>query len=217
MNASQWTARIEAKGMDPEAMAGKLAKYPEAAAFLLEGMATKKARMKYGCDKVLRELSRKRPELVYPHFDECLRFLSCDNAFLRWGMIQTLPHMAAVDSKGKFRRIFRKYYAPVGGTEMVAAVSAIGGSPRIARALPELRERIVREILKVEKARFEMHGKPSPECVRVACGQALEVLEDLYPLLEDRRNVDAFIRRQTRSTRPAVRKKALRLVKDLGL
>lgn len=217
MSAPQWASRIEAKDMDPEAMAGRMARYPDAVDFLLEGMAAKKARMKYGCEKVLRALARRRPELVYPHFDDCIRFLSCDNAFLRWGMIQTLSHLAVADSKGMFRKSFRKYFGLIGGPEMVAAVNVIGGAPRIARALPELRERIVREVLKVEKAAYRMHGKPSPECLRVACGQALEALAEMRPLVQDTRQVDAFLGRQLSNPRPAVRRKARRIVKEFSI
>lgn len=217
MNKAIWTDRIEAKGMDPGRMAQDLAKVPEAVAFLLAGMGARKARIKYGCEKVLRALAEAEPELVYPHFDDCVRFLDCDNSFIRWGMIRTLSHLAAADSEGRFERIFRKYYAPIAGSEMVAAVNVIGGSPRIARALPGLRDRIVKEILKVEKTAFLMHGKPSPECGRVACGQALAAFEELYPDLEDRGRVDAFIRRQASNPRPAAGKTALRLIKVFRL
>jgi hypothetical protein len=217
VNTELWTSRIEAKGMDPEAMAADLAGDPQAVEFLLQGMDAKKARIKYGCDKVLRAFAAAKPDLAYPHFDRIAGFLDSGNSFLRWGAIQTLSYLAAADTEGRFIRIFRKYYAPIQGTEMVAAASVIGGSPRIARALPELRGRIVREILKVEKTNFLMHGRPSPECGLVACGHALEALEEMYPDIADRKKTDAFIRRQVDCPRPAVRRKALRLVKQLGL
>jgi len=217
MDTVQWTSRIEAKGMDPEALAGKMAGDPGAVALLLDGMGAKGARMKYGCGKVLRALAQGRPELVYPRFDDCVRFLSCDNAFLRWDMIRTLSYLAAVDRGSQFRRIFKRYFGLIGGPEMVAAANVLEGAPRIAEALPELREGIVREILKVEKARYRMHGAPSPECGRVACGHALEALGAMYPTLEDTRKVDAFIRRQTENPRQAVGRKARRLARELGL
>jgi hypothetical protein len=48
-------------------------------------------------------------------------------------------------------RILDRYFAPISGPVMVTAANIIGGAVKIARAKPALTERIVSEILKVEK------------------------------------------------------------------
>ena len=91
---------------------------------------------------------------------------------------------------------------------MVTAANIIGGAAKIARAKPVLTERIVSEILKVEKARYLMHGELSPECNNVVCGRAVEALAEIYDQIRDKKRVRDFIQRQLESFRPAVQKKA---------
>jgi hypothetical protein len=91
---------------------------------------------------------------------------------------------------------------------MVAAATTIGGAVRIARAKPSMTGRIVREILKVETAKYELHGNPSPECRNVACGHAIDAIDALYEGIERKQTVIRFVERQRRNSRPAIRRKA---------
>jgi hypothetical protein len=172
--------------------------------------------VKYGCEKVLRFLSGTDPKLVYPFFDAFVGLLDCDNNFLRWGGIITVSHLAAADSKGKFEKIFPKYYSFIKGPVMVSAANVIAGSPRIAAAKPDLTERIVKEILKVERAEYQMHGKPSTECGNIARGHAAVALGAMYPRVENKGPVMAFIKRQRENPRANVRKDVEKLLKELG-
>jgi hypothetical protein len=91
---------------------------------------------------------------------------------------------------------------------MVTAVTIIGGGVIIARAKLRMTNRIAKEILKVETAAYEMRGAPSPECRAVTCGQAIDALDALSGRISREKPVIEFVRRQLRSTRPAVRRKA---------
>jgi hypothetical protein len=99
---------------------------------------------------------------------------------------------------------------------MITAAQIIGSSPRIAAAKPELTQRIVWEILKVERAAYEMHGKRSPECRNVVFGHALVVLGALYPWVEKKKPVLAFIAKRRECSRPSVRRTAEKLLARLG-
>jgi hypothetical protein len=91
---------------------------------------------------------------------------------------------------------------------MITAANIIGAAVKIAKAKPELTERIVGEILKVEKARYLMHGQLSPECNNVVCARAVEALAEIYDQIGDKKRVWEFMQRQLKNSRPAVRKKA---------
>ena len=101
-----------------------------------------------------------------------------------------------------------KYYAPIKGPTMVTAANIIGSSPKIASAKPELTQRITREILKVEKAAYEHHGGPSPECSNVALGHAIDAFDQFFDKIEDQAAIIRFVRRQLKNTRDKVVKKA---------
>jgi hypothetical protein len=170
---------------------------------LVEGLESDRASVKYGCLKVLRIVSEKKPVVLYPHFDLFVDLLDSDNKFMQWGAIRILSNLASADRERKFRKIFRKYFKPVTGSVMVTAANVIGGAADIARAQPELTTRVVSEILKVEKARYR-----TAECRSVAIGHAIHSLDQFFGQIKAPRRVIQFVRRQRRNRRPATRRRA---------
>ena len=196
------------KGADIEAIARRVIAHPESLAELVEAVQREKGTAKYAYEKVLRLVSEREPELIYPWFEVFVKLLDNDNSFLKWGAIMTVANLVAADVENKFEPIFRKYYAPIKGPVMVTAANIIGSSARIAQARPDLSGRIVREILRVEKAAYERHGAPSPECRNVAIGQAIDAFDQFFDQIEDRTAVLDFVKRQLRNPRRPVVKKA---------
>jgi hypothetical protein len=121
-----------------------------------------------------------------------------------------------VDSEKQFDAMFKEYYAPIAGPVMVTAANIIGSSVTIEKAKPYLTQRIAREILKVEKARFESHGKPSPECRNVAIGHAIDAFDQFFDQIEDQGTVLKFVKRQLTNSRKPVVKKAEQFLKQHG-
>ncbi len=202
------TEKLSRKGADVDAIAAEVIEKPEAIDELVEGVMAPKGTLRYGFEKVLRKISEQRPDLVYPYFDRYVELLDNPNSFLKWGAILTIGNLAAVDSAGRFEKIFRKYYAPISGPVMVTAANTIGASVKIIEAKPELAQRIARVILKVEKAEFEKRGEPSPECRNVAIGQAIDAFDQVFDQIDNKPAVVRFVKRQLKNTRPPVVKKA---------
>lgn len=208
MNAKEIIDSLSRKGADREEIAATVLDNPGAIPVLLEALGAKKANVKYGAERVLRLISEKRPELLYPHFDRFTALLEAENKFLKWGAIIAIANLASVDSEKRIERIFDRYFAPIAGPVMVTAANIVGGASKIAKAKPELAGRIVAEIIKVENARYSMHGQLSPECNHVICGHSVDVLTEIFDQVPDKRRVRDFIERQLQNPRPAVRKKA---------
>jgi hypothetical protein len=159
MKAEEMIDLLGEKGADREAIAGEVLKNPETIPGLLVALSAKTANAKYGSEKVLRLVSEKRPELIYPHFQFFVELLEGENKFLKWGGILTIANLAFVDAEQRIEKIFERYFAPINGPVMITAANIIGAAVKIAKAKPELTERIVGEILKVEKARYLTHGQ----------------------------------------------------------
>lgn len=183
---------------------------------MIAALQIEKGTPKYAYGKVLRFVSERRPELIYPYFGVFAAMLDHDNSFLKWGAIMTVAHLTTVDAKDKFEALFEKYYAPITGPVMVTAANIIGSSARIALAKPALTERITREILKVERAKYERHGHPSPECRNVAIGQAVDAFDQFFDQIEDKAAVMRFVKRQLTNRRKPVLKKAERFLRKHG-
>ena len=210
---SRLAAAFARKGADLQPIAAQAIRRPAAIRELVAGLEAPSANVKYGCEKVLRRVSEQRPDLVLPHFDVFVKLLRSDNSFLKWGAIITLGNLAPAVRDGRLERILSRYLAPIAGPELVTAGNTMQGASKIARAKPELLPRILKEILKVEKATFLHRGAPSPECRNVACGHALTVLDAMFDQSDPPRPVLEFARRQLESPRAKVRKSAEKFLK----
>ena len=199
--------QISRKGSEKEKIARRVMKNPDLVSELLDGLNADQARVKYGCEKVLRIIGEKKPEILYPHFKFFAKLLDSDNHFLKWGAIISIANLARVDSKKKFEKIFARYFSPITGPVMITAANVIGNAWKIALAKPALTERITREILKVEKAKYR-----TAECRNVAIGHAISSFDQFFDRIKDKGPVLALVRRQRRNRRNAVRKKAVKFL-----
>jgi len=213
MAGTDIVAQIAQKGADLPKITEKIIKNPECIPELIEGLLAPKGTTRYAYEKVLRLVSEKKPELIYPYFDTFVELLDNENSFLKWGAIITISNLTCVDSKGKFDKIFTKYYEPVKGPVMITANNIIGSSAKIAKAKPELTQKITHEILKVEKAEYQRKGSPSPECRNVAIGQAIDSFDQFFDQIEDKNTVIKFVKHQLKNTRKPVAKRAEKFLK----
>jgi hypothetical protein len=202
---------IGQKGSNKSVIADRIIGNPELLPEIIEGLSADKARTKYGCAKVLRLLSEKKPELLYSWFDLFAGLLDSDNSFLKWDAIHIIGSLAAVDTEGKFEKVMDRYFAPIPGPVLITAANVIGGVAMIALAKPALTERITGEILKVENARYQ-----TDECRNVALGQVIDSFDRFFDQIEDKGPVIALAQRQLNNTRHATRKKAEKFLKKWG-
>jgi len=208
VGVSALLAEIAARGSDKAAIAERLIASGADIGALIQGMKAKPASVKYGCEKVLRIISKRRPELVYPLFAQIAGFIDGESRILNWGALAMLPNLAAVDTRGMFLPLFDRYFATIPGPDLVSASNTINGAAKLARAKPELADRIAAELLKVEKARYK-----TPECRNVAIGHAIAALEEFFEHLKRKPPVIRFVRRQLRNPRRPVALNAARFLK----
>jgi hypothetical protein len=208
MMKNQLYEKISGKGSDKEGIADEAIQNPEWIQPLLEGLSASQANIKYGCEKILRIMSEKNPALLYPHFDFFVQMMDWENNFLKWGAIMTVANLTVVDAQNKFDKIFDKYFSPISGPVMITAGNIIGSAAKIARVKPHLTQKIIHEILRVEKAHYQ-----TDECLNIACGHAIDSFSKFYDVIEDKNEVNKFITKQLLNTRVAVRKRAEKFFK----
>ena len=183
-------------------------KNPEQIKILTEIIETEKSAVKFKAEKIIRSVSEKKPELVYPYFDFFVSLTTSENSFLKWGAILTVSNLVRVDKKKKFDSIIERYYAPIKGPAMITAVNIIKSSEKIAVARPDLIDQIVKKILLVDSAKYIYQDEVSDECKNIAYYEAIQFFELLFDSIRDQEKVVAFITRQTKNTRSSTRKKA---------
>lgn len=201
--------RIHQAALNPQRLARKAIKNPRLFPRIAAGLNADQARIKYGCAKALRLISEQCPDVLYPHFDFFVRLLDHENRIFQWDAAFVLSHLARVDSGDWFDAIFKKYFSPVPGPVMITAANVIQGGARITQAKPYLADRIAAEVLKVAKARYQ-----TAECRNVAIGHAILALGGILPLLRHSAPAVRFVRKQTKNSRSATRRKAQQFLKS---
>lgn len=177
---------------------------------LFDGLNSSKADIKFGCEKILRLISEVKPELLYPHFNFFIELLNHKNNFLKRGAIFTLSNLTNADSENMFDKIFKKYFSTIKGPTFITAANTINAASTIAKAKPELTEKIAKEILKVEKAKYE-----SEECLNIAKGHSIESFAKFFNQIKNKKPVIEFVKKQLKNSRPAVRKKAEKFLRKV--
>lgn len=155
--------------------------------------------------------AEKDPARVYPHLEEIAGLLRSDSRVIRWNAILILGLLADVDVQRRLDRYIDEYLAWISAGNLVSAANAIRGAGLMAQARPDMRARIVRALLRTERAEYE-----TPECRNVAIGQVLDALRGIGGACE-RDDVRALIRRQASNTRPAVARRAKQLIAELEI
>jgi hypothetical protein len=204
---------IAVKGADIDSLADRLIAESGQILRLVNALQSEKSAKKFAYEKILRFVSAKRPDLIYPYFNVFAGLLDSENNILKWGAIMTIANLTSADTEKKFEAIFRKYFDPISGPAMITADNIIGSSVTIALAKPTLTNVIAEEILKVEKAEYKLNGILSPECRNVAIGHAIDSMDKLYSRIENKAVVAAFVKRQLKNSRTPVSNKAERFMR----
>lgn len=211
MSESPLLEQIGQKGSDKEEIAERVIAEPGLLRTVIEGLNARPASIKYGCSKVLRIISQKQPELLYPHFDFFVKRLDIDNTFLKCDALLILANLASVDSEGKFEAIFKRYFAPIKGPTLIVAANIIGSAAKIALSKPALSDRITAELLKVEEAKYQ-----TVECRNIALGQAIDAFDEFFEQIGDKERVKRLVKKQLDNTRKSTARKAEQFLKVHG-
>lgn len=175
---------------------------------LVEGTCSPKAAVRYGCAKVLMDLSAEHPEQFYPYMDSFIGLLDSKYRILTWNALAIIANLAKVDDEKKFDAIFDKYYSFLDNEYMVTVANTVGNSGKIALAKPYLIPRITSELLKVEHVSVTPHL--TEECKRVIAEAAVKTFDLFFDKLDEKekKKVLAFVERQLNSSRRTLSEKA---------
>lgn len=175
---------------------------------LFSALQTTEPRIKYGANKILIIVSKKKPIVLYSKLEFFINQLDDENNFLKWGAIEIISNLCQVDSNHHFEAFFQKYISLIHGHHMITAANTIKALNRIANSKHNLIDKIAQEIMAVEDAEYE-----TTECNNIVIGQAIKTLDDLFPKLKNKEPVFDFVNRQLKNKRIVTQKKAAAFIK----
>jgi len=178
---------------------------------VLDGVYSTKAAIRYGCAKVLMDLSEEYPEKLYPYIDSFIGLLDSKYRILTWNAMAIIANLAKVDRDKKFDAVFDKYYSFLNDEHMVTVANVVGHSGRIALAKPRLIQKITNQLLKVENIPTTSHL--TEECKRVIAEKAIKSFEMFFERIDDKEKVISFVKRHVDSPRRTLRIEAENFLK----
>ena len=211
---SELLQKLENKSITKNELLQKAKQNSDVLHEVLVGVSSPKAAIRYGCAKVLMDLSEKQPETLYPHMDLFVDLLSSKYRILTWNAIAIIANLAKVDKDKKFDAIFDKYYSFLNDEYMVTVANVVGNSSKIALAKPYLTPRITNELLKVENLSTSPHL--TEECKRVIAEATIKSFSLFFDKVEDKERVISFVARHNDSSRKTLKKEAEEFLAKFG-
>lgn len=173
---------------------------------VLNGISSSKAAIRYGCAKVIMDLSGEQPEKLYPYMDFFIDLLDSEYRILIWNAMAIIANLTKVDKERKFDAVFGKYYRFINDEYMVTVANVVGHSRRIALAKPHLIEKITNELLKVENIPTTPHL--TEECKRVIAEKAIKSFNMFFDKIRQKEKVTSFVKSHRNSPRETLRRAA---------
>jgi hypothetical protein len=209
-------ARVADKTLTKEELRQKVEQNFNLLVVLLKGTGSSKAAVRYGCAKVLMDLSEAYPEKLYPYWNKFTILLDSKYRILTWNAMAIIANLAKVDKQDKLNTVFDKYYSFLNNDYMVSVANVVGNSAKIALAKPKLIPRITAELLNVENVSVTPHL--TEECKLVIAEKAVVTFGLFFDKIEgnEKKKVLSFVERQLSSPRKTLRAKAAQFLKKWG-
>jgi len=178
---------------------------------VLKGISSSKAMVRYGCAKVLMDLSDEHPEKLYSYMDFFIDLLNNRYRILTWNAMAIIANLTKVDKDKKLDAIFDKYFSFLNDQYMVTVANVVGHSGKIALAKPYLTQKITSELLKVEDISTTPHL--TEECKRVIVEKAIQSFDLFFDRIDAKDEVISFVKRHLGSSRKTLKTEAENFLK----
>jgi hypothetical protein len=178
---------------------------------LLVGVSSTKASVRYGCSRVLMDVSEAHPARLYPFADSIIDLLDSKYRILVWNALAIIANLAKIDEEKKVDAAFNKYYSLLNSEYMVTVANVVGYSGKIALAKPYLVDKITNELLKVDDISLTPHL--TEECKRVIAEKAIESFDLFFDKITQKERVISFVEKHASSSRKTLEATAKNFLK----
>ena len=208
---SKLLQKLADKSITKEQLLKKVKQNPNLIPEILSGISSNKPAIRYGCGKILMELSEEKPDYLYPHMDFFSTLLDSKYRILTWNALCIIANLTKVDIENKFDTFFEKYYGFLDNDYMVTVANVVGNSGKIALAKPQLTQRIVEKLLTVEHISITPHL--TEECKRVIAEHAIRSFDMFFPQIEQKQKVILFVKKHLKSSRKTLQNESEKFLK----
>jgi len=172
----------------------------------LEGILSKKEEVRFNSYQVLLHISENNPDALYPKWDYLAGLLTSDNHYHRYIAINLLANLVKVDEENKFEVNFEQYFDNIAGEKTMVAGQAAMNAGKIARAKPNLQEKITDILLRID----QIHRGKHTELMKA---HAITAFDDYFDEVVDKAKILNFVKAQLDSQSPKTKKLAKEFLK----
>jgi len=203
-------ANLNNKSINIKAVANKALKDDKLLAELLDNLWSKNETIRYNSHKVLCLISQEHPRILYPQWDYFAQFLKSDNTYHKLSAIHILANLIKADTKGKFEKMFDRFYGLLDDKSFITAAYLAGASGKIARAKPKLQAKITNRLLSIDKTHHQQERK---DLVKASI---IEAFEEYFEQTRNKKRILEFVEKQLNCESPKTRKIAKEFMKRLN-
>jgi hypothetical protein len=203
-------ANLNNKNINIKAVANKALKDDKLLAELLDNLWSKNETIRYNSHKVLCLISQEHPRILYPQWDYFTQFLKSDNTYHKLSAIHILANLIKADTKGKFEKMFDRFYGLLDDKSFITAAYLAGASGKIAQAKPKLQAKITNRLLSIDKTHHEQERK---DLVKASI---IEAFEEYFDQTRNKKRILEFVEKQLNCESPKTRKTAKEFFKRLN-
>lgn len=201
--------QLDKKTITADGLAKQVIRNPKLLPDILNGVFSKSPRVKYGCAKILRTISQAKPESLYSKMNFFVELLDSDVRIIKWNAMDIIANLTKVDTKNKFDTIFKTFYNLLYDGDLITAGHVVDNSGQIAQAKLKFRDKITKELLKVEKVTL-----PTKECRNILAGKTISAFDAYFDQItdKDKDKVISFVKGQLTNRRNATKNKAAKFL-----
>ena len=103
-------SELNKKDINPNVFTEKIIKNHDLIKQYLEGLLSKNETYRYNCFKVLYDVSEKKPDLLYHHWNFFVNQLRSNNNYHKMSAVLIIANLASVDKENRFENIFNEFF-----------------------------------------------------------------------------------------------------------
>lgn len=200
---------LENKDINPNTFVKKIIENPSLINQYLEGLLSKNETYRYNCFKVLYNVSEKKPELLYPHWNFFINHLRSDNNYHKMSAILIIANLTSVDTENRFESVFDEFFGNLKSKKTIVPIYVVKSSGKIVNFKPGLEGKITSLLLDIEN----IHPGKQIELVKAG---VIEYFSEFYENAEKKDEIIRFVKNQINSDSPKTRKSAKEFLTKWG-
>lgn len=166
----------------------------------------------YHSYQILAKASELEPGLFYKYWNDFASLLNHENSYHRDFGLTLIANLTKVDEENKFLSIFEDYFKCINDAKFMTARHCIQNTSKIMANKSELNEDILNILLNIDElCNF------SPKQKALLKSNVIEVFDKFYGQINDKENVNKFVKVELDSISPKTKKRAKEFILKWGI